>query len=87
VQSCAPQSTKKPLFPESRPFFWLPIAGQRHAAEIRDRDLPYGGTDRHPLRTTTDTRTSNRQRLPMVRLLDHHRGVCRTAGLNRSRHG
>lgn len=31
-----------PLFPEPHPFFWLPIDGQRHAAENRDRDLPYG---------------------------------------------
>ncbi|MGH3972873.1 MAG: zinc finger protein [Pseudonocardiaceae bacterium] len=30
------------IFPEPRSFFWLPIAGQRHAAETRYRDLPYG---------------------------------------------
>jgi hypothetical protein len=30
------------VFPEPQPFFWLPIAGQRHAAGIRDRDLPHG---------------------------------------------
>ncbi len=29
------------IFPE-RSFFWLPIAGQRHAAGIHDQDLPYG---------------------------------------------
>ena len=32
---------RAPLFPEAQSFFWLPIAGQRHAAEIHDRDLPY----------------------------------------------
>jgi hypothetical protein len=30
------------MFPEPRSFFWLPIDGQRHAAGIRDRNLPYG---------------------------------------------
>lgn len=28
------------IFPEPRSFFWLPIDGERHAAEIRDRNLP-----------------------------------------------
>ncbi|MCA1672574.1 MAG: hypothetical protein LC799_10345 [Actinobacteria bacterium] len=30
------------LFPEPRSFFWLPIDGKRHAAEIRDRDVLNG---------------------------------------------
>ncbi len=30
------------IFPEPQSFFWLPIDGKRHAAEIRDRDQPYG---------------------------------------------
>ncbi|MGH3899382.1 MAG: zinc finger protein [Pseudonocardiaceae bacterium] len=33
---------KATIFPEPRTFFWLPIDGQRHAAGIRDRYLPYG---------------------------------------------
>ncbi len=28
------------IFPEPRSFFWRPIDGERHAAEIRDRNLP-----------------------------------------------
>ncbi|MGH3932519.1 MAG: zinc finger protein [Pseudonocardiaceae bacterium] len=27
------------IFPEPRSFFWLPIEGHRHAAEIRDREV------------------------------------------------
>lgn len=27
------------IFPEPRSFFWLPIDGHRHAAEIRDREV------------------------------------------------
>ena len=30
------------LFPEPRSFFWLPIDGKRHAAEIRNRDVLNG---------------------------------------------
>ena len=29
-------------FPEPQSFFWLPIAGQRHAAGIGNRDVPCG---------------------------------------------
>ncbi|MGH3717832.1 MAG: zinc finger protein [Pseudonocardiaceae bacterium] len=29
-------------FPHPRTFFWLPIDGKRHAADIRDRNLPSG---------------------------------------------
>jgi hypothetical protein len=80
---------RAPLFPEPHSFFWLPIAGQRHAANIRDRDLPYGELI-DTLWTTTKAGTSSRARVAMahlLRLLDHHRGVRRTAGLNRSHHG
>ena len=35
-----PLTTGASIFPEPRSFFWRPIDGERHAAEIRDRNLP-----------------------------------------------
>ncbi|MCA1671337.1 MAG: hypothetical protein LC799_03740 [Actinobacteria bacterium] len=32
---CAP-------YPESHPFTWFPLAGQRHAIDRRDRNVPIG---------------------------------------------
>lgn len=34
-------------YPEPRPFTWFPLAGQRHAIDRRDRNVPLDG----PMRT------------------------------------
>ncbi|MGH3835770.1 MAG: zinc finger protein [Pseudonocardiaceae bacterium] len=34
-------------YPESHPFVWFPLAGQRHAIDRRDRNVPFGS----PMRT------------------------------------
>lgn len=37
-----PSQPVEAIFPEPRSFFWLPVDGCRHAAEIRDREVLSG---------------------------------------------
>ena len=35
--------TEPGFYPEPRPFVWFPLAGQRHAINRRDRNVPLSG--------------------------------------------